>query len=58
MESNVDKRATVCGSVGGQSCKNILLDTGATQTVVRRELVDPNSFTGEKKVARSFNSIC
>ena len=58
VESNVDKRATVCGSVGGQACKNILLDAGATHKVVRRELVDPNSFTGEHKLARSFNGIC
>ena len=58
MESNVDKRATICGLVGGQSCKNLLLDTGATQTVVRRELVDPNSITGEHKVTRNFNCIC
>ena len=47
----------MCGSIGGHSCKNILLDTGATQTVVKRELVDPHYFTGEHKVARSFNGI-
>ena len=57
VESNVNKRATVCESVGEQSCKNILLDSGATQTVVRREMVDPNSFTGEHNIARSFNGI-
>ena len=39
------------------SCKNILLGTGAAQTVVKRELVDPHYFTGEHKVARSFNGF-
>ena len=37
VESNVDKRATVCGSIGGQPCKNKLLNSGATQTVVHTE---------------------
>ena len=37
------------------SMQNILLDTGATQTLERRELVDTNSFTEEYKVARGFN---
>ena len=55
VESTIDRRATVCGSIGGHSFKNILLDTGATQTVIKRELVDPHYFTGEHKVARSFN---
>ena len=57
VESTIDRKATVCGSIGGHSCKNILLDTGATQTVVKRELVDPHYFTGEHKVARSVNGI-
>ena len=56
MQSNVDKGAVVCKSVGGQSC-NILLDIGAMQTVVTEGLIDPNSFTEKHKVARGFKSI-
>ena len=55
MESNVDKRATLCQE---SHAKNILLDTGAAaQIVVARELVDTNSFTGDYNAARDFNGI-
>ena len=56
VESNV-KRAIVCGSIEGELCKNISLDIGATQTVVRRKLVDPKFFTGKYNVVRGFNGI-
>ena len=55
VESRVDKSSTVCGTVGGQKCNNILLDTGATQTVVSRNLISPSSYTGRRKLARGFS---
>ena len=55
VESQVDKSSTVCGTIGGQKYKNILLDTGATRIVMSRNLISPSSYTGRRKLARGFS---
>ena len=55
LETEIDRKSTMSGTISGLQCHNILLDTGAAQTVVNQDLVKEDQYTGKTRYAEAFN---
>ena len=55
VEAKICHKETVEGTIGGTPCNGILLDTGASRTVVNDKLVQPEWYTGKTWTTRGFD---
>ncbi len=54
-EAEICRKETVKGMIGGTPCNRILLDTGASRTVVNDKLVQPEWYTSKTWRVRAFD---